>query len=347
MIRNSKSLYRIAWIDWAKTILIVLVCVGHFNPPEVQKLLIWGCHMPAFFMISGYLYRRHDAWQTLFSFLIPMMFFTAIVFGVHVVQDLIQNGYWDYRLDIGHFWHRVIEQYFIRNADNPYGIIPVIGVWFVVALVVCRLLAGDIKRFSFFLRNPYITLTLLLVWLTIEPLLWEYVPIKDIKLYYGIYAMPFFLVGYIIKDAKLDISKINPLLILVLTLIYVTISLNLPRFDMMNYQYGPSYIVFFTNAICGSIVLFWFCTKLPRNMLVEIFSIGTLLILTMHMPLDFFILPIFHKLSITPPTSLWQRHLIPWGEVLIVLVVTNYPIVWIKRKCPILLGKLPKQKQNG
>ena len=146
MIKN-----RLTWIDWAKTILIVLVCVGHFNPPEEQKQLIWACHMPAFFMISGYLYHRHSAWKTLYSFVIPMLFYTSIVFGIHIIQDIVQNGYWDYKLDIGHLWHRVFEQYFIRNADNPYGIVPVIGVWFIVALIVCRFLGNFLIIFRFLL----------------------------------------------------------------------------------------------------------------------------------------------------------------------------------------------------
>ena len=204
MGKSNYTQNRIAWIDWAKTILIVLVCVGHFNPPEVQKQLIWGCHMPAFFMISGYLYHRHGALRTLYSFAVPMLFYTAIVFGVHIVQEIVQNGYWNYQLDLGHLWHRVFEQFFIRNADNPYGIVPVIGIWFVVALIVCRFLAGDIKFFSFTLRYRYIALAVLLIWLTIEPLIWNYIPIKDVKLYYAVYAMPFFLVGYIMKDLKIQ-----------------------------------------------------------------------------------------------------------------------------------------------
>lgn len=63
MNKNSKTQHRIIWIDWAKTILIVLVCVGHYNPPVVQKQLIWGCHIPAFFIISGYLYHPNHWWK--------------------------------------------------------------------------------------------------------------------------------------------------------------------------------------------------------------------------------------------------------------------------------------------
>lgn len=346
MNKNSKTQHRIIWIDWAKTILIVLVCVGHYNPPEVQKQLIWGCHMPAFFIISGYLYHRHGALRTLYSFAVPMLFYTAIVFGVHIVQDIVQNGYWNYQLDFGHLWHRVFEQFFLRNADNPYGIVPVIGIWFVVALIVCRFLAGDIKFFSFTIRYRYITLVILLIWLTVEPLIWDYIPIKNIKMYYGIYAMPFFIVGYIIKDCKVDICKIHPIIILISFVTYVAISLSVPRYDMMNYQYGAAFVCFFINAICGSLVLFWFCSKLPRYHMVEVFSVGTLLVLTMHMPLDFFILPVFHRLGITPAENMLQEHLIPWLEVVVVILCVYPLVLWLKNHCPILLGKVTKTKNQ-
>lgn len=346
MGNTSSTQNRIIWIDWAKAILIFLVCVGHFNPPEVQKQLIWGCHMPAFFIISGYLYHRHGALRTLYSFAVPMLFYTAIVFGVHIVQDIVQNGYWNYQLDLGHLWHRVFEQYFLRNADNPYGIVPVIGIWFVVALIVCRFLSGDIKFFSFTLRYRYLALVLLLTWLTVEPLIWDYIPIKDIKLYYGVYAMPFFLVGYIMKDKKVDISKIHPLILLMCFLIFVTISLSVPRYNMIDYQCGQAYIVFFVNAICGTIVLFWSCSRLPNSFIVKTFSVGTLLILTMHMPLDFFIRPIFHLLGITPVDSYLGQSLLPWFEGIIVMALLYYPIVLLNNYCPLLLGKLPQKTKK-
>ncbi len=335
---------RIVWVDWAKTILITLVCVGHFNSPETQKLLIWGCHMPAFFLLSGFLYRRHNASKTLYSFVIPMMFYTTIVFGVHIIQDIVQNGYWNYQQDFKHFYYRIIEQFFIRNGENPYGIIHVIGIWFVIALIVARFVCGDIKLFMFTLKYKFITLSVLLFWLTIEPLIWDYIPIKDIKLYYGIYALPFFITGYIVKDLKWNIEKTHPLIIFFCLGVYLVISLNFPRFDMMNYQCGPTFMLFFVNALCGSLVLFWCCTKFPQCKWVEIFSIGTLLILTLHMPLDYFILPVFHLLGITPPNVVVMEYFVPWMEAFVVFVIVYYPIRFFIIHCPILLGKISSTK---
>ena len=49
---------RIIWVDYSKAILIVLVVFAHC--PFVHPLfdvLICGFHMPAFFIISGYLHK--------------------------------------------------------------------------------------------------------------------------------------------------------------------------------------------------------------------------------------------------------------------------------------------------
>lgn len=158
--------------------------------------------------------------------------------------------------------------------------------------------------------------------------------------------MPFFILGYIINIQKIDIHKIHPILIFIFAIIYYFITENLPRFDMMNYNCGPTYIVFFITAICGSVVLFWICSWLPQSNIIQIFSIGTLLLLTMHMPLDFFIRPVFHRLSITPTESLIVKHLMPWLELIIVFILTYYPISWLNNHYPILLGKTSRKDIN-
>ena len=334
---------RIIWIDWAKTILIALVCIGHFSPPEMQKLLIWGFHMPAFFFISGYLYKRHKAWQTVMSFAIPVAFYSLIVFCVHIIKDIVRKGYWDYMLDFGHPWYRIFGQFFLRFHNNPYGEIPVIGIWFVIALMVCRLLSGDIKKFSFVIRYRFVTLTFLLIWLTIEPIIWDNFPVKDFKFYLGIYALPFFMIGYVVKDLNIRMDSFHPLLILVMACIYSAITLSHQRIDMLNYQYGTTYLLFFFSALCGSFVLYWICTKLPRFKIIEVFSIGTLFILLLHMELDFFIRPIFHKLGLTPSKTYLSASLLPWFEMVIEFAIFYFPIKWLNNHFPILLGKIPKK----
>ena len=60
MSQNVKN--RIEWIDYSKGILIILVIAGHAIPEFDLHLdylahFIYSFHMPAFFILSGYLFR--------------------------------------------------------------------------------------------------------------------------------------------------------------------------------------------------------------------------------------------------------------------------------------------------
>ena len=50
---------RLPWIDYAKTIGIWLVVLGHMKVLS-GKPFIYMFHMAFFFMLSGYLYKRND-----------------------------------------------------------------------------------------------------------------------------------------------------------------------------------------------------------------------------------------------------------------------------------------------
>lgn len=48
---------RLAFADGARGFMILLMLVGHADPPKLLFKLIYGFHMPFFFLLSGYLYH--------------------------------------------------------------------------------------------------------------------------------------------------------------------------------------------------------------------------------------------------------------------------------------------------
>lgn len=66
------------WIDWSKTILIWLMVLGHAGLNGIPRDFVYAFHMPAFFIISGYLYKPHTWFRTLKGFGMPIIFFSAI-----------------------------------------------------------------------------------------------------------------------------------------------------------------------------------------------------------------------------------------------------------------------------
>ena len=57
---------RINWVDWAKVFAIYLVILGHHISKDVEgesvvKNFIYAFHMPFFFFISGYLFKKPES----------------------------------------------------------------------------------------------------------------------------------------------------------------------------------------------------------------------------------------------------------------------------------------------
>ena len=44
---------RLTWIDWAKTLGIFFICIGHFLPSgNVLRIFLYTFHVPLFFVVS-------------------------------------------------------------------------------------------------------------------------------------------------------------------------------------------------------------------------------------------------------------------------------------------------------
>ena len=57
LFRDGETKKRIAWIDSVKTVCIILVIIEHALPPE-NTLNVWSAWIiPAFFIISGFLFK--------------------------------------------------------------------------------------------------------------------------------------------------------------------------------------------------------------------------------------------------------------------------------------------------
>lgn len=102
---------RLKWIDIAKGICILLVIVGHILPVQMEselaekfRLWIYSCHIPAFFIINGYLKSRGSFLSLQhFSDLLfkqrrmwTVYFFFGIIFFIRYLIQII-FGYNDIR----------------------------------------------------------------------------------------------------------------------------------------------------------------------------------------------------------------------------------------------------------
>ena len=94
----SENKKRINWIDWAKVIGIWLVILGH--APAKGHIFIYMFHMPLFFMLSGFLYKRtnfkSEIKKSFRSLIIPYLIFNLLLIIVSIIiGDFRSNMIYD------------------------------------------------------------------------------------------------------------------------------------------------------------------------------------------------------------------------------------------------------------
>lgn len=323
---------RIVWIDWAKAILIYLMVVGHCLPAPWEGTLIYAFHMPAFFIISGYLYRQHNWWRTVKSFVVPVAFFSAINFIVYAAPKIIKGSF-----STENLFEKLIIPFWGPGklpADEYIILFP--GVWFIIALLLGRLLIGDLKFMSWVSRYWKSSLLILVLFLSIEPFLIPDNPLRAYKFYLVIPSLPFILLGYGLKE-KLTFEWVKPWMVVLSIVIFIAVSLFSGRKEILNCRYGDYYLLFFLNATLGATLLFYICSKLPQCHIIEIFSKGTILIMAFNILLHSYISAFLGKVGFASVVS--DKNIIPWLIAFAIMMLCYVPIKWLLHRTPILLGK--------
>lgn len=325
---------RIIWIDWAKALLIYLMVVGHCFPVKWQGQLIYAFHMPAFFIISGFLYHHHDWKKTLKSFLVPILFFSTINFFIYALPKLIKGTF-----STNHLLERILVPFWgSGNLSSEDYITLFPGVWFIIVLMFSRLLIGDIKVFAFVTRFWKFITGLLITFLVIEPYFFPCNPLHAYKWFLVVPSLPFILMGYGFHDRLiLFIQKMRWRLFVVGFILFGMISLWNGWAEILHYQWGKSYIVFCVNACLGSILLFYLCSKFNGNRIVEVFSKGTLLILAFNFVLRAWLSMLFEKMGFGFVVN--DHYVFPWIMGLLIMLICYWPIKLLLRIFPLLLGK--------
>ena len=278
---------------------------------------IYSFHMPAFFCISGYLYKPHPCWKTVASFSIPVVFFSLVSYIVDYFLGELPAG------------SESIHYIVIHILAWRHGISPLFkGVWFLWTLASIRLIFGDIPWLKI-TRKFYIPLaiastlymTLIQNITNIETLTHGYYLGKIIP------SLPFFCFGLFLRDIRWTPQTLySGKIVILVALMFVFIPTTQNYCDIYNSEYGYSYLIAASVAILFTLMLFWFANKLPPSKFIETISNGTFIVLGVHMP-------ILRMLNHTLGDS--ASFLFPF----ITLLISYHIILFCEKFCPILLGK--------
>lgn len=309
---------RIVWIDWAKSICIFLMVVGHWTQNDNVLLFIYSFHMPALFIVSGILYKPRPWIKSMLSFAVPVTFFSFvnIAFLLLTGSICIENLF--------------SKDVFFRLFHYRYGLGDgfYCGDWFLWALFGLRLFYGDVCYLSP-LRKYYIPIAVsVIIYMSLES---QFLTIDTI--FRGAYigrlvpAMPFFCLGFFLRDNGWKPWNLSIFTLMALSVLLFLLPLINGNSSINSNIYGISYGVFFVFASISSVILFEFSICLPKLRFVTVISNGTLLILGLH-------IPIMKLLDMISP--LCFHEFLP----LAVLPICYFPIIYLYKRFPLLLGKV-------
>lgn len=268
----------IVWIDWAKSIGILIVVLCHTPQYNTfEKAFLFSLQMPLFFFLSGYLYSvppppfkntLKKYWVTL---VIPYFLFQFIFYPYWlIVQKADGHAFNSYRLYIEPFLNCLIE-------------VPINGVtWFIVALLLIKLYAYFILRLK---RKWFWTiLSCLIVGIAYHVM---YMDNNSLKISFAIDSMmhfwPFFFLGYYFKKTrKIEfLASGNLWLYTTLIVSFIITFMGVIQRDTSSIsQEALHYILGFS----GSMIVISFCIildKLP-NSFIRTISSGTIIIFGLH-----------------------------------------------------------------
>lgn|SRR5574344_384104 len=324
---------RIVWIDWAKTIGIMIVVFCHVPQYNtLEKHFLFTMQMPLFFMLSGYLHKVPNAfndsikkyWKTL---IIPYLLFQLIFVPYFLVREYFDGQNLS---DYYHFILLPILKCFLGTPlDGP--------TWFLYALLIMKMLADCAIR-SYF---RYIIIFLFCLVSIFISSLFNSDDITNIS--FTIDSMfdflPFFFLGYFIKNAHNNFFSIsdgeNIIINILRAILLLVASLLILVYQPQGYVYNR--LVFYSVGILGSFVVIDICKCFTPKYFIEVLSKGTIVILGLHWMFIGFFNILFEKFLHIGHGILYST----FQTVIIVSFITfvNYfIIIFCKKNFNIILG---------
>lgn len=145
---GKKEKKRIEWIDIMKGIAMMMVISGHVFAPFGLRYVIYSCHIPIFFIISGYFLKTDGSFTVFFktlakSYIVPYIITAVIILVVNLIQSDAIGMSTVYEWLVKAFWG-------IPNTKDTilyWGISQIGPIWFLQALFVSELYVFILNRY--------------------------------------------------------------------------------------------------------------------------------------------------------------------------------------------------------
>lgn len=321
---------RITWIDWSKVICIYLMVVCHAGQEGLILNMSYQFHMPAFFIISGFLFKPRDIPNELKSFGVPIAFLGIVYLLYNIALEIHDTGSVLQYIQDNRLFTMVTD--WAQSLVLYGGIAFFPGDWFIICLLIVRCLM-NIR----IIRSNAIKIAIVCFVFNCTSIA-NHLPniVTDLIAFRVFSAIPLFVTGMFIKQKEIKIIKGHIELKILACIIFFILTQIQGRADMLGYKYGLNYSIFFLNALLGSWLLFNFCSLLPQRNWIRVLSTGTFLILGLHAIIYPYVSTILQIITRNP--------YLPLLVGMVVLAICYPLIVYLDKHHPLLLGKLTRIK---
>lgn len=335
--KNSKL--KIEWIDLSRGFAIVLMILCHSMEWYSSALgtdlwllpLLYSFHIPLFFLISGFLFRSEKNFGTFLikmvkGFLLPYITFSCIILLCDFIKIYL-FGSTDAIDFPGNIKSLIIQ--------NHYNLL-----WFILTLMF-------VKIISFFICKIKNLTAVLIISLVFIVLAYLYKNFVDVKLFWCldeiIYALPFFLFGYLLKTSGAFEKLFNikySFLYLVVGVIANVVNLKLnPEIKYVN-MFKCDFGNVFLFYVAAVFMIFFFISitkKIHRIKLVNYIGTNSFIYYGLHLIAFQFI---FHFLQpVFDGSVIMYIVLNIVSTILVLLIMTLASFIFNKKPFAYLIGK--------
>lgn len=325
---------RIIWIDYAKFIGIYLVVLGHL-PINVKSIIfIYSFHMPLFFFLSGYLYKKSDNMKNNFkynicSLIVPYILLYCIYWIYPLTKGIVSGNFtWT---------DNIIKPFyglcFGNGYSDAYYTMLNVPLYFLVALFWIRMGFYLYERINYsWIRIFVLFCCIAFIYIRNSICFDFYLSIDS-----AIMAFPFFVMGNNLSHTKWLNTFFNKKQFIWLTLI-ISIPLSIflciynGRVDINHCVYGLNLFLFYISGVVGILMTIALSSLFSRQSFIQCISNGTMLIIAFGGISSNLVFIILKSWSVTNDVKYAVSAL---GSLILL-----YPVIkYVQKYFPILLGK--------